>query len=53
MTRVRLTDTGSELRRRVLVHRRLDLAAVLSAASLTADEARTLARLARAFEGFV
>jgi len=52
VTRVRLTESGLDLRGRVLEQRRRDLALVLAAASLTAIDVAAVAKVARAFESF-
>jgi len=52
VTRVRLTESGLDLRSRVLEQRRRDLALVLAAASLTPTDAAAVAKVARAFESF-
>lgn len=52
VTRVRLTESGLDLRSRVLEQRRRDLALVLAAASLTATDVAAVAKVARAFESF-
>ena len=52
VTRVRLTESGLDLRSRVLEQRRRDLALVLAAASLTAIDVAAVAKVARAFESF-
>ncbi|MGH2511080.1 MAG: MarR family winged helix-turn-helix transcriptional regulator [Candidatus Limnocylindrales bacterium] len=50
VARIQLTATGSDLRSRILEHRRRGLAAVLAAANLAVGEAAMVAKLARAFE---
>ena len=52
VTRVRLTESGLDLRSRVLEQRRRDLALVLAAVSLTATDVAAVAKVARAFESF-
>lgn len=49
---VRLTETGRNLRTRVLEQRGRDLADVLEIVSMTPEESEALARLAQAFEPF-
>ncbi len=50
--KVSLTRAGKELRSRVLKQRSRDLADVLKVLSMTPDEARAVARLARSLESF-
>ena len=47
---IQLTDRGRDLRRRVLEHRRRDLASLAETTGLTASDDERLGRLARAFE---
>jgi hypothetical protein len=49
---VRLTETGQDLRARVLALRGRDIADVLEVVSMTPEESEALARLAQAFEPF-
>jgi Transcriptional regulators len=52
VVRVQLTETGRNLRTRVLEQRGRDLADVLEIVSMTPVESEALARLAQAFEPF-
>ena len=49
---IRLTETGRNLRARVLALRGTDIADVLEIVSMTPEESKALARLAQAFEPF-
>lgn len=49
---VRLTETGRDLRTRVLELRGRDIGQVIAAASMTPAEAKAIAKLARSFEPF-
>ena len=49
---VRLTDSGRDLRARVLAQRGRDIAQVVATASITPAEAEAVAELARSFEPF-
>lgn len=49
---IRLTETGRNLRARVLALRGTDIADVLEIVSMTPEESEALARLAQAFEPF-
>jgi DNA-binding MarR family transcriptional regulator len=52
VVRIRLSEPGRELRRRVLEHRRRDLEALAAPISFTPTAEEDLRRLALAFEAF-
>lgn len=52
VTRVRLTEAGMTLRSRVLDHRRVDLASVASAVSLTRTQVEAIDQIAQALDSF-
>lgn len=52
VVRIQLTDSGRELRSRVLEHRRRDLGALSVSASLTAPDLETIRKLAVAAAAF-
>jgi DNA-binding MarR family transcriptional regulator len=52
VTRVRLTEAGMALRSRVLDHRRVDLASVASAVSLTRTQVEAIDQIAQALDSF-